>query len=395
MSYTLRGRIESRLLGALVALIGAAVLGVALDRWWPLVLTGLMVGVGLLLDAAVYHRLLPYQPAWVAVPLGAVELGAVMGLAIALDVGAPFRPAVALFVGAWLVAQLLAHAGFPLLRLTYGEDGGELGRLGTAATACCAAFLAFAGGIAWGTRPPTVHLGAGFHRGPIVLDHAQTLDGDGKAVIQGTVRITADHVILRDVTILAGENGVEVENAEHVLLDHVRVRGASADGIHVRQAQVSIRDCDIREPRGPNVEGIDISFAMDRPPSTVDECTVEDVQDGIVTHTTNVHVEDNVVRGTTGTGIAVTEMSMGSVDDNRVEDAVGIGIFCTDYSECAIERNTVTGMRPELGSSGTMRAGFGIVVHYGAKAEVGENILAGNGRRIGTFSNAFVRTIRD
>lgn len=387
MSYTLRGRIESRLAAALLPTVVAAVAAIAVGKWWPLVLAGIMVAVGLLLDVAVYDRILDYQPAWVAVPLGLLELGAVMGLALAFDVGAPLRPALGLFAGAWFVAQLLGHAGFPVARLTYGEDGGELGRLGAAAITGCLVLFAFAGGIAWGTRPPTVHLEAGFHRGPIVLDHAQTLEGDDGTVIQGLVRVTADHVIIRNVTVLAGENGIEVEGAEHVLLEDVTIRGARADAIHVRQGQVTIRDCDIGRPRGPNAEGIDISFAMNLGPSTVDGCTVEGGQEGIVTHTALVHLEDNVVRGTTRSGIAVTEMSMGSVEGNRVENAVGIGIYCSDYSHCEIERNTVAGTRPDMASGSAMRAGVGIVVHYGAKAQVGGNSLARNPKQIAAFSN--------
>ena len=60
MSYTLRGRVESRLAAAVVALLAAAALGTALGDWWPLGLAGLMIGIGLTLDVAAYYRLLPY-----------------------------------------------------------------------------------------------------------------------------------------------------------------------------------------------------------------------------------------------------------------------------------------------------------------------------------------------
>jgi hypothetical protein len=49
-----------------------------------------------------------------------------MGLVFALGVQAPLVPAVGLFVGAWLVAQLLGHAGFPLVFPSYGDEGGAL-----------------------------------------------------------------------------------------------------------------------------------------------------------------------------------------------------------------------------------------------------------------------------
>ena len=70
VSYTLRGRIETRLAAALLPILAAAVAAPFLHKWWPLELAGLMLAIGLALDVAVYHRLLPYQPGWLAVPLG-------------------------------------------------------------------------------------------------------------------------------------------------------------------------------------------------------------------------------------------------------------------------------------------------------------------------------------
>jgi hypothetical protein len=60
VSYTLRGRIETRLAGALLPVLVAAVLAPVLHKWWPLELAGLMLLIGLALDALAYHRLLPY-----------------------------------------------------------------------------------------------------------------------------------------------------------------------------------------------------------------------------------------------------------------------------------------------------------------------------------------------
>src|SRR5215207_6039528 len=129
MSYTLRGRLESRLAAALAPLLAAAGLALVLREWWPFALAALMVGVGVVADLA-YDRLVAYQPGWLALPLGAAELGLVMLAARAADVNASLVAALAFFGGSWLLAQVLGHAVFPLLRLTYGEDGGELGRLG-------------------------------------------------------------------------------------------------------------------------------------------------------------------------------------------------------------------------------------------------------------------------
>ena len=103
VSYTLRGRIDSRLAAALAPALAAAALAVVLHRWWPLELAGLMLAVGVALDIAVYDRVLDYQPGWLALPLGAVELGAVTALAYALRLGAPLDAAIGFFAGAWLL----------------------------------------------------------------------------------------------------------------------------------------------------------------------------------------------------------------------------------------------------------------------------------------------------
>ena len=133
MSYTLRGRIESRL-AALVPVVAAAC-ALAL-RPAPLV-----AGRGGRADgrrrARARHAGL--RPAAAAtsragrrVPLGAARARRPRSALMR----APRRSwrrsgrRSALFAGGWLLAQLLGHAGFPLLRLGYAEDGGELGRLG-------------------------------------------------------------------------------------------------------------------------------------------------------------------------------------------------------------------------------------------------------------------------
>jgi hypothetical protein len=127
----------------------------ALGTWWPFELAALMTGVGLALDAALYDRVLPYQAGWFALPLGALELGLVMGLAHLLRIDAPLAGAVALFVGVWVFTQLVGHAALPLLRLSYAQDGGELGRAGLALAVAVVALFASAGGISLAEGAPS------------------------------------------------------------------------------------------------------------------------------------------------------------------------------------------------------------------------------------------------
>ena len=317
-----------------------------------------MLGIGLTLDVLVYHRLLPYQPGWAALPLGLLELGLTMAAARLLDLGAPLRPAIAFFAATWLLAQLLAHAGLPLLRLTWPEDGGELGRAGLGLSAAAPVALLAVLGIAWAVEPPTVRLAAGVHEGPLVLDHAQTVIGEPGAIVRGGIVVTADDVTLRNLTVRGGGYGIEVRDAESVEIEDVVVESAELDGINARQSELAISDCVIRSLPAAATQGIDISFASTLPPSRVEDCLVVGGSEGIVSHMANVLVRGNRVRATELRGIAVTEMSMGDVEDNLVEDALGVGIFCGDYSHCSIEDNHVTGMRPDPSGNPT-RAGSG------------------------------------
>ena len=389
MAYTLRGRLESRVAAALAPLLAGCVLALAIQAWWPVELAGLMLGVGLLFDAA-YHRLVPYQPGWAALPLGLLELGAIMALARPLGIGAPLWAALVFYAVSWLLAQALAHAVFPLLRLSYGEDGGELGRAGPGLAATALLVLAAAGGVAWATQPPVVHLAAGIHEGPLVLDQSQQLLGEPGAVVRGGIVITADDVTVRDVTVVGGEHGIQVDSAQRVLLERVSVLDATLDGINVRRGQVTIRDCTVSMLGNEYGQGIDISFTADFEPSLVENCLLTGGQEGIFLDSVHAMARDNHVRRTTLRGITVTEMAMVSVEGNTVKDALGIGIFCSDYSMCDIRENSITGIRADHDSSDSMREGYGIVSHYWAHAEVEDNDVSRSPYEMGEFSDAHI-----
>lgn len=387
MSYTLRGRLESRLAATLAPLLAAGAFAGVLRDWWPVVLGVLMIAAGLALDAALYHRLLPYQPAWAAVPLGVIELTAVMVGALVLDVRAPIAAAVAFFAGSWLLAQILGHAVFPLLHLSYGEDGGELGRFGPFAAAGVLAVVAFSGGVAWGTRPPTVHLPAGVHRGPLVLDRPQVLVGEPGAVVEGGIVVRSNSVTIRDVVVRGGQDGIVVDEVEDVELERVTISGAEHDGIHVRRASVAIRDCMISSD-AEYAQAIDVSFGFDLAPTLIEGCRVTGGYEGIVSHFAHVEIRGNLVKDTALRAITVTEMSNGSVRENVVENARGVAIFCGDYSMCDIRDNRVVGTRADRTTDDQTRRGFAIQSHFGAVATIGDNELARNDEGIAAFFKA-------
>ena len=140
-TQALQAQIESRLAAALAPLLAACGLAVAVTEWWPLALAGTMIGVGLAFEVALDRRL-DYQPGWWSFPLAVAELGAIMGIVYALGISAPLLVALAFFAGSWLVNLILMHAVFPYLRLSYSEEGGELGRVGVAIAVLVLASLA-------------------------------------------------------------------------------------------------------------------------------------------------------------------------------------------------------------------------------------------------------------
>jgi len=390
MSYTLRGRLESRLAAVLLPFLVACALALGLDAWWPIELAGAMIAVGLAFDVALYHRLLPYQPAWAAVPLGLLELVATMALVRLFDVAAPLEPAVWFFALSWLLAQVLGHAAWPMVRLTYAEDGGELGRGGLALVGLAPAAVALVLGTAWATQPPTVHLAAGVHKGPLVITSSQILDGEPGAIVRGGIVVRSDDVTIRDVAVIGGEYGIQIDRSDGVRLENVSVSDAELDGIHARRSSVMIRNCRIDSLGNRWAQGIDISFANDKHGSRVTGCTVVGGQEGIVTHFVMARIDHNHVSRTTLRGISMTEMSMGEIHDNEVWDALGVGIFCNDMSMCDIDDNVVVGTRPDRASGDRARLGYGVLSSYHAEATLGDNELESNPVPYGAVADAHI-----
>jgi hypothetical protein len=381
MSYTLRGRIESRLASAVPAIVVA----LALHTWWAIEIVALMLAIGLVLDTFVYDRALLYQPGWAALPLGALELGLVYGTMDWLGIMAPLRWALALYGVGWLAAQVCAQALFPRARLEYGESGGELGRRG-ALTAVAAAVVLVGGlGAAYATRPPTVHL-RGTVQGPLVIRHPETLTG---GTVLGGIVVRSNKVMIRHVTVVGGENGIDVEHASNVMLDDVRVLRATIDAIHVRDAGIMIENCSISNPGGPWVQGIDISYSMGRAMSMVSHCTIAGVHEGIVTHSSEVDVMSNRVLDTTLRGISLGEMSMAMASGNEVTAALGVGILCEDHSMCQIEHNVVAGTRVD-GNQDRARQGIAIEAHYYASAQIEHNTVVASPGGIQAFDNSTI-----
>jgi hypothetical protein len=352
----------------------------------------LMAAVGLFLDLEVWHRLLPYQPAWATVPLGAIELGALMAIVYGFSLHAPLLPAIALFGAGWLTTVVLAQVGFPLLRLGYAEDGGELGRIASVATA--GVVLALVGSAAtYVVRlPPVVHLSAGVHQGPLVIKQREVLQGEPGAVVRGGIVVAHDDVQIKNVTVIGGTNGITVDGVRNTVLDGVTVQGPKLDGIHVRLAGVVIRDCTVDMLGNRIGQGIDISFNMDMGMSMVEGCTILGGQEGITTHSSMTDIMGNRVSRTTGEAISVDEMSMGMASHNTVRDALGVGLYCGDRSMCMFDHNTVVGTRADTSSGIRTRRGLAVLANFQAEVSLWQNKLVANPVAMGAVFNSTLRT---
>jgi hypothetical protein len=392
MSYTLRGRIDSRLAALLPVLLVACLLAGVLRHWWPVELVALMAAIGIALDIQVWHRLLPYQPGWAMVPLGAVELGAVMAIVYGFGLHAPLWAALVLFGAGWLLAVVFGQAGYPLLRLGYAEDGGELGGLGTVAAVGVGLALLGSAATVYVRRPPVVHLAAGVHRGPLVITQRENLVGDPGAVVEGGIVVRHDDVHISHLTIVGGENGISVYGYHGTQIDDVSISGAKMDGIHVRLADVAITNCTIDMLGNPVGQGIDISFNMNMGMSMVEGCTVTGGMVGITTHSSMTDIVGNRVSRTQGQAISVTEMSMGMAMDNRIQDAVGVGLYCNDRSVCTFEHNTVVGTRDDSAGGNRSRRGFGLLASFQSEADVHDNHLGANPVAMGTITDSIIRS---
>jgi hypothetical protein len=395
VSYTLRGRAETRLAALLFVLLAACGLAAVLHRWWPVELVALMAAVGLFLDLEVWHRLLPYQPAWATLPLGAVELGALTAIVYGFGLHAPLVPALTLFGAGWLTSVVLAQAGLPLLRLSYAEDGGELGRAGPAAAG--AVLLALIGSAAtWYLhRPPVVTLSAGVHKGPLVIRQREILQGKPGAVVRGGIIVAHDNVQVRNLTVLGGTNGITVDGVEGTVLDNVTVQGAKLDGIHVRAGGVMIRDCTVDMLGNPFGQGIDISFNMNMGMSMVEGCTIVGGTQGITTHSSMTEIMGNRVSRTRQQAIDIDEMSMGTASRNVIRDALGVALSCNDRSMCMFDQNTVVGTRPNTSSGLRTERGFGILASFQSEADLWQNRLVANPVATAAILNSTLRTRRN
>jgi hypothetical protein len=208
-------------------------------------------------------------------------------------------------------------------------------------------------------------------------------------VVRGGIQVRASHVTLRDVTVVGGAYGVDVEHADHVLLEHVRVVRSRLDGIRALDAGIMVEGCSVTSPASPLVTGVLVSYSMGRPMSMISDCTIAGTREGIATHSSMVSVMGNHVLDTTVRGILLGEMSMDSATHNTVEGARGIGIVCMDHSTCDIQHNTVAAARAD-GHEDPTRGGVAIEAFFYAEAHVAHNTVVASPGGVRAFDDSLI-----
>lgn len=130
MCPTVIGRLQSRVLSLPLPLVCAVLLALATDRASWVLMIGVLLAMGVVLDVVVYPRLISYQPPWLTGVVGLSELGFLFVLLHVLDVRLNPVAAIGFYVVAWSLATATRIVAFPILSLTYLESAGQFRRVG-------------------------------------------------------------------------------------------------------------------------------------------------------------------------------------------------------------------------------------------------------------------------
>ena len=268
MSYTLRGRIESRLAALVLPLAACCAISAALHRWWPLELCALMVASGSRSTSSSTTVCCATSRAGSRCRSALLELTLMVALVRALGIEAPLVPALVLFAAAWAVAQALGQAGFPLLRLSYADRR----RRARPRRRRCGRGRAR---DARGRRrllvvPAAAHRPPRGRRAPGAARDQPPRAARGRAAARSceagsSFARTASRS--RTSRFRRRERDRGRRRADTVL-DGVTVSGSQLDGIHVRRSAVTIRNCTVDSLGNTYAQGIDISYASTRTRAT-------------------------------------------------------------------------------------------------------------------------------
>ncbi len=168
MCPTVLGRIETRT----AILVGPAILGALLsivtgNPGW-IVLIGILLLEGVVLDVLFYPYVIKWQPPWLTFVLGLGEFGVLYVLAQVANVGLTPLEAIVFYWVSWVIAIVTKIVVLPIVELTWIESGGEFRVTGWSVTPEMepVAALGTAATPADGSPPPLVREFSSVHEVP-------------------------------------------------------------------------------------------------------------------------------------------------------------------------------------------------------------------------------------
>lgn len=154
-------------------------------------------------------------------------------------------------------------------------------------------------------------------------------------------------VRLEGLTIVGGEYGILVDEAEAVQILGNRVLSSRFVGIRLSRAAARIEGNEVRAGFGPYGMGIELANTHSRPESVISRNVVAGAtQEGIVLHNAHARIENNTVTANGLRGVSITEMSMATVARNTITDNADAGIYVVDWSMAEIDGNHIASVRP-------------------------------------------------
>lgn len=162
------GRIHTRVATiAGPALLGLVISLITFNPGW-IVLVGVLLLLGVALDAAVYSWLLKYQPPWMTIVLAFAEFALLLLLALILEIPVPVLGAIVFYWVCWALAIATKIALLPIFSLTYLESAGEFRRIAWSIPPAQAAVPVLASAAeARGGPGPVVRSASGAHAIPL------------------------------------------------------------------------------------------------------------------------------------------------------------------------------------------------------------------------------------